>query len=235
MAKVDLLGVFHQAAGVVEPGGMISEQGEETFCKEVLPRITDETLIVSEGASLRGVITRSHTHYRALLRDISPNLAASGKTPKLIYDDVLAAESAKKQQRHIQQTRIFTELCSAFIELHYVPASVEDMVQVLGESERRYSLAASPTGQMRDLAKNISRITKKRNASFTDAIDRASGIADQVFFLGGAAHAVDIHHRRDWQLQILWSDLESKVRLRELYWGCLIFNSFPQAIIEASS
>ncbi len=216
-----------------KPSRLIDDFGDTIFADAILPTITNETIIVVEGAYMPVIQTSDDDLYQVHLGDICPSLKSSGKKPRIIYNEFMFQIPQVKLERMMTKTNMFQEACLEFIRLdhHMIPSRLTEFTEAL-KKEDLYIVNRKPPQSLVDLAKTARLINAKRNKMYMEAIERAMKLSDHVLFISGLVHALDIHIKQGWPIRFL-IDENHKVRSPYvLFLATLMYNHFPQAIIN---
>lgn len=234
MKKVTLLGCTHRNDPNL-PSRLMDDYGDALFAREILPHVTDETVIVAEGAYFKGIHTPSHPLYKTSLGDICPSLAQSGKKPRIIYNDYLFEISTVKRAKQMSQVGDFAQYCTnnISIDLSLIPSKASDFLPVL-EQDDLYIIKRKPSQSIAQLARTAAVVNKRRTAAFVKAIERAVKLSEHVLVITGLSHSIDIHQKHGFPIKFLANDRNPSIPAAALFWAALVHNRFPQSVIEAA-
>lgn len=232
LSNVTIVAVTHRNVEGL-PSRLIDDYGDRVFEAQILPEITDNTLIVAEGAFVSGIHSYADRLYQISLGDICPSLAKSGKQPKIIYNDFLQQVPKKKLVRKLQQISAYDSVIMEYlgIDWNMVPKEFEKFPDALQRKDV-YTILRKPTQLVVDLARAKKLMNEKRNKAFVKGVERALKLSDQVLLICGMSHALDIHINEGWPIVFLVDPSNDLMSPDVLFYAALVTNHVPQAILE---
>lgn len=230
--KVKLLAVTHRNEPGL-PSRLIDDYGNKFFSEHILPDISDQTILVAEGAYMSKIHAYTHPMYRTSLRDICPSLADSNKKPRIIYNDYLLQLPSAKVKSKLQQIQMFQAICLDYIglDVKLIPKDFADFADVLRRDDLFIVRRPVPES-VKGLASVAMNMNDKRNLAFAQAVERAQKLSDDVLFISGISHALDLHMKYGWPIEFLIEKSGRQSGISDLFLAVLIANRIPAALVS---
>ncbi len=188
-----LVAVSHELA---EDGGgsdrLMSTACYARFLKDVVPLITNSSLILCEGFYHPTLIGRDDSRYPTLQeylldlpRDLSPTLGGVDFRQQQIRT---AEDHDRLGERQDRWERVAKDLLR--FDYGNIPTSLEAMVATLRARSPRIHVLHTPTNEQRNLAREIGSQSRKFNRLYLDELRTHARKFNRCFFVGGAVHVV---------------------------------------------
>lgn len=176
---------------------LMSSEVQSRFVSEVLPQLTDKSLILVEGFRDDQLIypARSNYDYNAFrsyyfgdaLGSLRPTFG--GFDPRYTADDEAAARNA---QRYDQWGEIVTEVVEIETSgLNELP-SLDEIIALTPRGRARVTLKRRLTREERQLVRTLTKLNQEVDQAYIKAIRTHGKDYDHCIFVGGPGHVVPI-------------------------------------------
>lgn len=176
----------------------MSDRSEAIFFDAFSDRIDERTIIFSEGEY--GEITPpGHPKYDRHLTRISPRLAASSKRPTLGFADPRSLMNIRDQQEMINATRTVLDFGSRYIHHEKKITSMDEFREFMRSGD--VVVLATPDHKVRAAARKLRRYNAAFDESHIRHVAKVKERFDRCLLIMGAAHAVSLHLKTNWQFE----------------------------------
>lgn len=193
MPDIRLVAVEHGASGHLVGSNMFP-----LIQREVVPHLTNDSVIVAEGGRGRGILHPGNPHYNTIYRQLG-SIAFSGITPILHSDDALYHfKTSEEVVADLAQFEKYQSAVSSFLSFQDPPTTWETLIERIRNGRHDVAVSGVLDEEWRKFAKSEVMVTTKRDNLFAKQILRHAKKARRVFFFGGILHCVSLTAKYVW-------------------------------------
>lgn len=194
MSQVYLVAIEHGAHGE-----LVNQNSFPLMRDLVLPRLTEDTVIVAEGGYNRGEMGRFDPGYERFFRSLGPDIYYSGMYPRIFSDDPMYHVSDRAGVRKkMAQAKVYFDAVTGFCLFPSLPKTWEECVERIRGNHHE----ATPQGKLpkrwRVFAKQMKQEFERRDQGFAGQIQRYEKKGGPVLFVGGILHCLVLSARYGW-------------------------------------
>ncbi|HEY4487745.1 MAG TPA: hypothetical protein VI483_03215 [Candidatus Paceibacterota bacterium] len=207
MTQYLLVGASHELTDGISDR-LLSPECLARFKSEIAPRVTNDSLILREGFSSRGIVRPDHRAYRVTLRDFGD--AFGNTTPALIAVDPRDTTSITKSDSMGAKYDRWEVLARQIIETDWArkPTTFLEALEWLKREPPLARLTRRLTREEIELARWVRTQHRKFDFQYSDAMRRYGPQFDFCVFVGGTIHALALAKRTGYPATYLGDECE---------------------------
>ncbi len=230
--EVILVSVQHDMQRLMSQSTLVNEESNANIRKSIVSRITDDSILFSEGWNGPNMGT-ADSKYAKMLSSISKAISVSGKKPILAGADPRSMVKTSQAQLMINDMVAVIRFCNESLEFENMPDNLASALALMnaGEVPRfklKRNLSINVKGAVQTLIENR-RVFDKTH------IERMTVEAQNHdrCFLAGNAHCQSIHIKTGWPLERMFHVRPWGVK--DFYMGFAATQLFPKILHEMVS
>lgn len=230
--SITLVGVTHRVGRTMAESKLMGDTSEKLFAETIVPRITDRSILFSEGA-FRANIRPDQREYEDQLRGISASLASSGKRPVLGFSDPRSLLGPKGIQEMVSDTLLVLDFFTGAVRyLDKPPKTLAAAVEfvVAARDSVKFELRREPSQQVRTAMRRLAGYNEKFDELHIRKLEASSKEFEHGYLVAGLAHCLSIHLKTGWDLEVL--DNEQNSDPRDVVRGYYNVYVFPRLILQ---
>jgi hypothetical protein len=194
MGKVDLVAIEHDE----KCHRLLAFSMYRLLSEEVIPRLTNSTVIVVEGGKRRGQLKPGDKGYDVIYGELGP-IALSGIYPTLHADDARWHDTEDKVAlENLDALTRSEDYVRESFRFHSIPQTWEDMVAIIRKKQHFIEKTRQIPSQLRALWRQHVNLTNVRDETFALQINTYATQGTRVFFIGGVLHCITLSASWNW-------------------------------------
>lgn len=181
-----------------EAGRLVGPHMAHLFVEEVIPHLTNETVMVVEGGKRRGQLLPTNPNYNIIYQQLGP-VTSSGIRPILHSDDATyhLLTPREAMATHDQLDR-YVAATKSFLSFRKLPNTWEEMVAMVRENNHAVVAMGKLPKKWKKYGREGERVWKARDALFAKQIMSYANQGRSVFFVGGLLHCITLTAQYGW-------------------------------------
>lgn len=191
MTKHLLVAIGHEISVDRSDDRLLSATSAAGFAEEVVPLITDRSLLLCEGVSYSYLLSPNHKNYDDIKSHIFGDLLGP-VLPTLGGFDLRQVHALETFERYEKYHRFAPERLEIESKGHVLPLSVAGVMDAVRAEILTARLSGVPTRDEIELACWTGATSRKFDRMYLDAMHKKGRQHDVCIFVGGAIHVVSM-------------------------------------------